>query len=90
MRRFTWLTHGRAPGFERIAGRVDAQRRTWRTGARFTPGTPEGEVLLARLQRAAATGALESHTLEAIAAGVSTCQRADADPVAAEVPERAT
>ena len=36
----------------------------------------DGEVPLASFQRAAATDALESHTLEAIAAGVSTRQYA--------------
>ena len=51
----------------------------------------EGEVPLASFQWAAATDALESHTLEAIAAGVSTHQYARTlDPVPAEVSERST
>ena len=51
----------------------------------------EGEVPVASCQWAAATDALASHTLEAIAAGVSTRQYARTlDPVPAEVTERAT
>ena len=50
----------------------------------------EGEVSLASFQWAAATDALEWHTLEAIAAGVSTPFARTLDPVPAEVSERAT
>ena len=51
----------------------------------------DGEVPLASFQWAASTDALAAHTLEAIAAGVSTRQDAGTlDPVLVEVSERAT
>ena len=51
----------------------------------------DGKVPLASFQWAAATDALEAHTLKAIAAGVSTRQYARTlDPVLAAVSERAT
>ena len=87
-------------------GRHQPEREAWRGGSveshvtlggrqvglpRLRVRDAEGEVPLASFQWAAATDALESHTLEAIAAGVSTRQYARTlDPVPAEVSERST
>ena len=87
-------------------GRHQPDRTAWRGGSVDSPvtlggrqvGLPrlrvrdaDGEVPLASFQWAAATDALESHTLEAIAAGVTTRQYARTlDPVPAEVSERGT
>ena len=87
-------------------GRHQPEREAWRGGSveshvtlggrqvglpRLRVRNAEGEVPLASFEWAAATDALESHTLEAIAAGVSTRQYARTlDPVPAEVSERST
>ena len=87
-------------------GRHQPDRTAWRGGSveshvtlggrqvglpRLRVRDADGEVPLASFQWAAATDALESHTLEAIAAGVTTRQYARTlDPVPAEVSERST
>ena len=87
-------------------GRHQSERTAWRGGSveshvtlggrqvglpRLRVRNADGEVPLASFQWAAATDALEAHTLEAIAAGVSTRRYARTlDPVPAEVSERAT
>ena len=87
-------------------GRHQPERAAWRGGSveshvtlggrqvglpRLRVRNADGEVPLASFQWAAATDALEAHTLEAIAAGVSTRRYARTlDPVPAEVSERAT
>ena len=87
-------------------GRHQPEREAWRGGSveshvtlggrqvglpRLRVRNAKGEVPLASFEWAAATDALESHTLEAIAAGVSTRQHARTlDPVPAEVSERST
>ena len=68
-------------------GRHQANRRAWRGGstssrvtlggrqvelARLRVRSPQGEAALASFQWASATDAMDAHTLEAIAAGVST------------------
>ena len=87
-------------------GRHQPEREAWRGGSveshvtlggrqvglpRLRVRNADGEVPLASFEWAAATDALESHTLEAIAAGVSTRQYARTlDPVPTEVSERST
>ena len=87
-------------------GRHQATRTAWRGGSvashvtlggrqvsvpRLRVRSAAGEVPLASFQWAAATDPLEAHTLEAIAAGVSTRRYARTlDPVPREVEERAT
>ncbi len=87
-------------------GRHQPDRTAWRGGSvdshvtlggrqvglpRLRVRDADGEVPLASFQWAAATDALEAHTLEAIAAGVSARRYARTlDPVPAEVSERAT
>ena len=87
-------------------GRHQPDRTAWRGGSveshvtlggrqvglpRLRVRDADGEVPLASFQWAAATDALESHTREAITAGVTTRQYARTlDPVPAEVSERAT
>ena len=87
-------------------GRHQPEREAWRGGSvesHVTLGgrqvglpplrvrNAEGEVPLASFEWAAVTDALDSHTLEAIAAGVSTRQYARTlDLVPAEVSERST
>lgn len=87
-------------------GRHQAARTAWRggsVGSQVTLGGRQvalprlrvrdtaGEVPLASFQWAAATDPLEAHTLEAVAAGVTTRQYARTlDPVPADVSERAT
>ena len=87
-------------------GRHQAARTAWRGGSvashvtlggrqvalpRLRVRDASGEVLLSSFRWAAAGDALEAHTLEAVAAGVTTRQYARTlDPVPAEVAERAT
>ena len=87
-------------------GRHQPERTAWRGGSvashvtlggrqvglpRLRVRDGAGEAPLASFQWAAATDALEAHTLEAIAAGVSMRQYARTlDPVPTEVTERAT
>lgn len=87
-------------------GRHQAARTAWRGGSvashvtlggrqvsvpRLRVRNADGEVPLASFQWAAATDALEAHTREAIAAGVSTRRYARTlDPVPSDVDERAT
>ena len=87
-------------------GQHQAERTAWRGGSvashvtlggrqvsvpRLRVRNADGEVPLASFQWAAATDALEAHTLEAVAAGVSTRRYVRTlDPVPREVEERST